>query len=203
MKNVSKSTNFTIKVGLLSAFALLLVYFEFPILPAFPFLKIDLSDIPALIGAFAFGPIAGGVIEGIKNILMVLVKGSQTGGVGELANFVVGCFFVCTAGFIYKRKKTRTNAIISLIVALIIMSVAAVLANYFVFVPLYFKNISTKDLIHYMVFGIIPFNLIKGTLISVITIVIYKRVSVLIHAEAVKTWNYDKPQKQYNNYKGC
>jgi riboflavin transporter FmnP len=192
MKNLSKSTNFIIKVAILSAFALILMYISFPVLPGFSYLQIDLSDVPALVGAFAFGPLAGALIEGIKNILILLVKGSYTGGVGEFANFVVGCFFVCTSGLIYKYKKTRKTAIISMLVAIVFMSVAAVLANYFVFVPLYFKSMSMKDLIHYMVYGIIPFNLIKGVLISVVTIVIYKRVSVLIHDEAAKTWNYDK-----------
>lgn len=195
MKNVSRSTNFTIKMGLLAAIALILMYFEFPVLPAFSFLKIDLSDIPALIGAFAFGPIAGVLIEGLKNILAFLVKGTQTGGVGELANFIVGASFVFTAGIIYKHKKTRNNAIISLLAAIFVMLVAAVLANYFVFIPLYFKGMPTKDLIHYMVFGIVPFNLIKATLISAVTVLIYKRVSVLIHAEAANTWNYKKREE--------
>lgn len=189
MKNVTKSTNLTIKLGLLGAIALLLAYLEFPVLPAFTFLKIDLSDIPALIGAFTFGPIAGGVIEALKNILIMLVKGSQNGGIGELANFMVGCFYVCTAGFIYSKNKTKKNAIISLIVATIIMSIAGVLTNYFIFVPLYFKSMSTKDLIHYMVYGIVPFNLIKGIIISVVTMVIYKRVSILIYSEASKSGN--------------
>lgn len=195
MRNVSKSTNLTIKLSLLSAIALLLVYFEFPVLPSFTFLKIDLSDIPALIGAFTFGPLAGVVIEALKNILIMFVKGSQSGGIGELANFMVGCFYVCTAGFIYGKNKNRKTAIYSLIVATIVMSVAGVLANYFIFVPMYYGDKSTAFIIHYMVYGIVPFNLIKGVIISIVTIVIYKRVSVLIHSEASKGWNTNSRKK--------
>lgn len=185
MKNVSKSTNLTVKLGLLSAIALVLMFFEFPILPAYGFLKIDLSDIPALIGAFAFGPLAGILVEGIKNILITLLKGTQSGGIGELANFIIGASFIGTAGLVYKLKKTRKTAFISLAVAIVIMSAVGVLANYFILIPLYFKALPTDQIIKYLVYGIIPFNLIKGFLISVVTLVIYKRVSILIHAENI------------------
>lgn len=184
MKNVSRSTNLLVKVSLLTAIAVIIAFLEFPVLPAFVFLKIDLSDIPALIGAFAFGPLVGAAIEGLKNMLLLLVKGTLTGGVGELANFVVGCSFVCTAGLIYSRKKTRSSAVISLVVAILVMAVAGVVSNYLVFVPLYFPGMKSAALVHYMVYGIIPFNLIKGVIISAATLAIYKRVSVLIHAES-------------------
>ncbi len=187
MKNVSKSTNLTVKIGLLSAIALILMYFEFPVLPAYSFLKIDLSDIPALIGAFAFGPFAGIIIEAIKNLLVILTKGTQTGGVGELANFVVGCAFVGCAGIIYKRKKTRTMAVIALVSATIFMAIAGVIANYFVFVPLYFKGAPSSYINAYMIYGVIPLNLIKGIIISVVTLVIYKRISVLINSEVLNS----------------
>ncbi len=183
MKNVSKSTNLIIKIGLLGAIALILAFFQFPILPAFPFLKMDPSDIPALIGAFAFGPLVGGIIEALKNVLVFIFNNSGTGGVGEFANFMVGCFYVCTAGFIYSRNRTRKSAILSLIAATIFMSVAGVLANYFIFVPMYYGDKPMSFIIHYLVYAIVPFNLIKGVIISVVTMLIYKRVSVLIHSE--------------------
>lgn len=185
MKNLSKSTNLTVKLGLLSAIAFILMLFEFPILPAYGFLKIDLSDIPVLIGAFAFGPLAGIIVEAIKNVLFILIRGTQTGGIGELANFIIGASFIGTAGLIYKQKKTRKTALISLIAAIIIMSVAGVLANYFILIPLYFKALPTDQIIKYLIYGIVPFNLIKGFLISAVTLVIYKRVSILIHAENI------------------
>jgi riboflavin transporter len=177
-----------LKISLLSAVAALLMYFDFPILPAFDWLKIDFSDVPALIGAFAYGPIAGVVIEGLKILLKFLLQGTRTGGVGELANFIIGASFVIPAGLIYARNKTRKTAAIGLVAATISMSVVAALANYFVFVPLYSNFLpalkENSYVITYMTYGVLPFNLIKGTMISVITLLIYKKVSVIILRES-------------------
>lgn len=182
MKNVSKSTNLIVKIALMSAISLILSYVAFPILPAFAFLKIDLGDIPALIGAFAFGPLTGIVIEGIKNVLIFIFNPSGTGGIGEFANFIIGASFVGTAGLIYCRNKTKKTAFISLLAAIVVMGFVGVLANYFILIPLYQKFMSI-NISNYLLCGIIPFNLIKGVLISFITMIIYKKVSVLIHAE--------------------
>lgn len=188
MNNVKRSTELLIKLALLSAFAVILMYLEFPILPAFPWLKIDLSDIPPLVGAFAFGPAAGIIVEAIKNVLIILVKGSGSGGVGELANFIIGASFVGCAGVIYFRKKTRKTAVIALVVSILFMSLVGVLANYFILMPLYgMDKMPQGDLIHYIAAGVIPFNLIKGSMVSVVTMVIYKRISVLIHGAAMTT----------------
>ena len=183
MKNISRSTNLTIKIAILAAMGLLLTYFEFPILPAFPFLKVDLGDIPALIGAFAFGPLVGIAIEAIKNILAALLK-STTGGIGELGNFLIVGAFVGSAGFFYIKNKTRKTALISLLGSIIVMVVAGLLANYFILIPLYSKFMPI-NVPYYLVYAVIPFNLIKGSIISLVTMLIYKRVSVLIHAESL------------------
>lgn len=185
MKNVSKSTNLMVKIALLATIGLLLTLVDFPILPTFPYLKIDLGDIPALVGAFAFGPIAGIIIEGFKSVLIFFFHNSGTGGIGELANFIVGGAFVGTAGLFYSKNKTKKTATISLVVSIISIVVAGVISNYLLIVPLYFGKMPTNDLIHYMVYGIIPFNLIKGIIISAVTMLIYKRVSVLIRAESL------------------
>jgi len=185
MKNVSKSTNLMVKIALLSAIGLLFTLVDFPILPGFQYLKIDLGDIPALIGAFAFGPIVGIVIEGLKNVLIFLFHNSATGGIGELANFMVGAAFVGTAGLFYSKKKTKKTATISLGVSVISIVAVGVISNYLLIVPLYFPGMPRADLIHYLVYGIIPFNLIKGIIISGVTMLIYKRVSPLIHAESL------------------
>ena len=182
MKNVSRTTNLTVKIGVLVAVSVLLSFVAFPILPSFPFLKIDLGDIPALIGAFVFGPIVGIVIEAIKNVLLLVVKNSGTAGIGEFANFIIGGVYVGTAGLIYARNRTRMNAVISLVVSVVIMVITGILANYFILIPLYSKFMPI-DVVNYVIYAVIPFNLIKGILIAVVTIVIYKRVSVLIHAE--------------------
>lgn len=181
--NVSKTTNFLVKSAVLSAIAVIFMYFDFPILPAFPFLKIDLSDVPALIGGFALGPVAGLIIEAFKNVLIMIIKGTQTGGVGELANFIIGASFVYPAALIYHRRRTFKSALVSMLVAIVSMAFVGVLANYFILIPLYMKNMPTDKLINYVISGIIPFNMIKGAIISVSTLAIYKKVSPIIQKE--------------------
>lgn len=196
-----KNLNTMIKISLLSVMAFIIMFFEVP-LPIFPnFLKIDLSDLPALLGSFALGPIAGISIEFFKNILHIVFKGTQTGFVGELANFAVGSFLVGTAGMIYKIKKSKKTAILGLIAGTLVMSAAASILNYAVLLPLYavaYKapidafvamgsainpNIdSVKDLVMLSIF---PFNIIKGIIVSFITVPIYKSVSPFLHSEEV------------------
>lgn len=199
MKNVSRTTNLMVKISFLSAIAAIFMYFDFPVLPAFDWLKIDLSDIPALIGAFAYGPAAGVIIEGFKIFLRFLLKGTQTGGIGELANFIIGASFVVPAGFIYARNKTRKNAIISMTAATLSMAIVGVLANYFILVPLY-KNFlpalkESSYVIKYMLYGVLPFNLIKGIMVSAITLLIYKKVAVLILRESAFSNKEGFPKK--------
>ncbi|MDP4091847.1 MAG: ECF transporter S component [Bacillota bacterium] len=184
------------KIAILSALAGIIMYFEttLPFMP--PFLKIDLSEIPALIGSFALGPISGIFIELIKNLIHL--PATQTFCVGELANFIMGSFFVATAGYIYKYKKTRSGAVIAMIFGTLSMTVAASLANYFFLIDFYAKlyHISMKDLVDMstkvnglvkdlkslIVFAFIPFNIFKGLVVSLITALIYKHVSPILHS---------------------
>jgi riboflavin transporter len=187
MNNVSKRTNILVKVSLLSAIAAVLMYIEFPILPAFEWLKIDLSDIPALIGAFAFGPVSGIIIEAFKILLKLLLKGTQSGGIGELANFIIGIAFVVPAAIIYKQNKTKKTAVVGIAAGTIAMSVVGLLANYYMLIPLY-KNFlpalkESSYVMKYMIYGVLPFNLIKGVMVSVVTLLIYKKIAVILHAE--------------------
>ena len=187
-----------IKISLLSVMAFLLMYIEIP-LPIFPdFLKIDISDLPALLGAFALGPIAGVIIELFKNILHGMLAG-KTAFVGELANFLVGGCLVLVSGYIYKVKKSKSGAVIALLIGSIVMSVFAGLLNLFVVLPLYEKvlgfpvaavvgmgsaiNPNIKDLNSFILLSIIPFNILKGIVVSAVTLGIYKRVSPLLHKE--------------------
>lgn len=189
MNNNKKiSTNLLIKIALLSAIAVVLMYFDFPILPGFDFLKIDLSDVAALIGAFAYGPIVGAIIELIKNILILLVKGSTSVGIGEVANLIIGVSLIVPAALIYSKNKTRKTAVKGLIAGTITMSIVGALANYFVFIPMYKAYLpslnTTIGIVEYLTYGIIPFNLIKGTLVSIVTVLIYKYVAKLILRES-------------------
>lgn len=191
--------NKMIKISLLSVMAFILMFFEL-LIPIFPeFLKIDISDLPAILGAFALGPIEGIEIELFKNVLKVIFKGTSSGFVGELANFIVGSVLVIVAGYIYKYKKSRKTAVLGLIVGSIVMSVVAAVLNYTVFLPLFavaFKapievfvtagskvnsHIHTlKDLV---MWSILPFNLLKGIIVSTIALVMYKSVSPILHKE--------------------
>lgn len=116
--------------AVLSAIAFVLAFFEFPVPLSPSFARMDLSDLPALIGAFAYGPVSGVLIELVKNALQLLT--SSTGGIGELANFIMGSSFVVAAGLIYKHHKTKKTAILACLIASVIMGVVATVVNYFI-----------------------------------------------------------------------
>lgn len=208
MKN--KNLNTLVKISFLGALSFVIMLLKFP-LPFFPsFLTIDFSDIPALIGAFALGPVAGVIIELLKNILNGAIAGSTTMWIGELANFLVGSAFVFTAGALYKRNKNRKTAIYGMILGSIAMSLVAALFNYFVLIPFYATAFGWKveaivamgtvlnpmvtDLPTFILWSIIPFNLFKGAVISIISAPLYKKVSPLIHKEAA----FIKEKEKFN-----
>ena len=141
--NASASSARTISMtAMLAAVAYLLAFLEFPVPLSPSFARMDLSDLPALIGAFAFGPFSGLLIEFVKNALQLLT--SSTGGVGEIANFLMGAAYVVTAGFIYRYRKTKKTVLVACILASIVMGIAAALANYFILLPL-FENFMPLD----------------------------------------------------------
>jgi len=178
--------------AILSAVAFVLAFFEFPVPLSPPFARMDLSDFPALIGAFAFGPVAGVLIELVKNLLGLI--STATGGIGELANFLMGGSFVAAAGGIYSLHKTKKNALLGGIAGSVVMGVAAALTNYFILLPLfeqfmpleqviasfgeYIPFIKTK--LDVVVFNAFPFNLLKGLVITALTMLVYKRLRPLL-----------------------
>jgi len=184
------------KTAILTAVAVVLMYLEM-VLPLMPtFLKFDFSEIAVLLGAFAMGPLTGILIELIKNLMHVPT--TITGGIGELANFVIGSAFVGTAGLVYRYRKTRSGALLGMAAGTIAMTVVASFANYYVMSPFYVNvipfpldaiisatravgNTLVTDLKTLILFVFIPFNLFKGIVISVIVALIYKRVSPLLH----------------------
>ncbi|ADQ40710.1 hypothetical protein Calkr_1202 [Caldicellulosiruptor acetigenus I77R1B] len=183
-----------VKVSIFGALAFVVMLIEFP-LGIFPdFLKLDFSDCVALIISFALGPVWGVGVEFLKNVLHLFV--TKTAGIGEFANFMIGGFFVYIAGYIYGKNRTKKGAAVALIISTIAFSVWAGLLNYFVLLPLYEKalkfpiseivKIAAKvnglvtDKFTLILFSIIPFNLVKGTVISVVTFVLYKRLSKIV-----------------------
>lgn len=196
MKN--EKLNRLVKVSLLGVIGFILMFIEVAT-PLFPsFLKIDISDLPALVGAFALGPVAGISIEFLKNLLHGLFVGG-TAFIGELANFAVGSILVVVAGYIYNKNKSRRTAIFGLAVGTVAMSLVASVLNYFILLPLYETvlhfpisaivamgnkiNPNIKDLNSFVVLAIMPFNLIKGIILSCLTFVMYKSVSPILHEE--------------------
>ena len=151
-----------------------------------------------LIGAFSMGPGAGVIIEAIKILINLIMNGTDTGGVGEIANFVIGCAYILPAAIIYKRKKTKGNAILSMVVATITMAVLSVFINAYVMIPIYSAFMPLDQIIQmgkdivplitntltFCVFCVAPFNIIKGVLVSVITTFIYKPLSRIIHPKS-------------------
>lgn len=149
----------------------------------------DLSDLPALIGAFAYGPVSGVLIELVKNALQLLT--SSTGGIGELANFIMGSSFVVAAGLIYKHHKTKKTAILACLIASVIMGVVATVVNYFILLPVFEAFMPLDQLIasfskfmpfiktklDVVLFNAFPFNLLKGIGISIVTMLLYKRLT--------------------------
>lgn len=183
-----------VKIAMLSAVAFVLMLLSFPLAAFFPpFLKLDLSDLPALMGGFALGPVAGVLIELIKNILNILIKGTDTGGVGELSNFIVGSFFIVPASIIYMRNKSKKNAVLGLLAGVVFMTVSACFSNYFLILPLYQKFMPleqiiessplsiVKDMRSFILFAIAPFNLLKSSIVSSITLLTYKKLSPVLH----------------------
>lgn len=178
--------------AMLSAVAFLLAFLEFPVPLSPSFARMDFSDFPALIGSFAYGPICGVLIELIKNALQLFTTG--TGGIGEFANFVMGGAYVFTAGIIYKRNKTKKTAWIACLVSSVVMGIAAAIMNYFVLLPLFESFMPVDRLIasfgeimpfiktkaDIVLFNALPFNLLKGLLIGVFTMLIYKKLSPIL-----------------------
>ena len=159
---MKKNTTHNLTVAaMLSAVAFILMFIEFPLPMLIPsFVKMDFSDLPALLGAFALGPVYGVVISFMKNLLHIIIKGTSTACVGELCNFMLGAVFSAVAGFIYKRNKSRKTAILGMYQAIL---------------P------SADSLIKCLVIFNMPFTLVKGLLDAVLCLRIYKPLSPILH----------------------
>ncbi|MHB1483329.1 MAG: ECF transporter S component [Saccharofermentanales bacterium] len=196
-----QKTNWIAKTGILAAASIILMFLEFP-LPLMPgFLKFDVSEVPVLLAAFALGPWSAIIIEFIKNLAHFPFTSSA--GVGEIANFIVGCAFVVPAGVFYRYHRNKKGAIVSMIIGVSSMTLVGCVANYFVLIPFYIKvlefpmaaivgmvaaagNKLVKDLPTLIVFVFAPFNIFKGVIVSFIVALIYKRISPLLHKEIIK-----------------
>lgn len=182
------------QIGMLSAIAVVLMLFEIPMPFAPGFYKMDLSEVPVLIGCFALGPVAGITIELVKILLNFLIDGSVTAGVGELANFLIGCSLCVPAGVIYKRNKSKTSAILGLAVGTMVMTVVGCVLNAYVLLPAYavaFQlpidalvemgsviNGNITNVFTFVLFAVAPFNFLKGVVVSAIVLISYKKIRI-------------------------
>lgn len=191
------NTRNIVKIGMLSAVAFLLMLIQFPIPTLFPFfLKLDISELPALLGGFTLGPIAGSIIVLLKNLLLLAVRGSETSYVGELSNFIVGAAFVVPASILYINNKSKRGAIYSLIAGILGMTIVACISNYYLIIPLFSKTLGFEsvmemaarsnkaivDMKTYILYAVVPFNILKSMVVSIFTLLIYKRLSPLLRS---------------------
>ena len=185
------------QIGMLSAIAIVLMLFEIPLPFAPSFYEIDFSEVPVLVGCFAMGPWAGAMIELIKILLNLAINGTMTAGVGEFANFLIGCAFVIPAGIIYRKMHSRKGAIIGMVSGTLIMTILGCFLNAYLLLPAYSKafelpmdaligmgtavNAHINGLLTFVVFAVAPFSLLKGVLVSLIVFLIYKKISPILH----------------------
>lgn len=186
------NTRTLVQIGMLSALAIILMQFEIPLPFAPAFYKIDFSEVPVLIGCFSMGPFAGVLIELIKVILNVAIKGTMTMGIGDAANFLIGCAFCVPAALIYQKKHTKSGAVTGMVVGTMIMTILGCVLNAYILLPVYAKafempldalvsmgtevNGAITGLMTFVLFAVAPFNLLKGILVSLIVFFVYKKI---------------------------
>lgn len=192
-KNANK-TRIIAGCGVLTAVAAVLQFIEvsIPIMPSF--IKLDFSDLPAILGAFAYGPLAGVLIELLKNVIHLPFTGSMM--IGELSNFMLGAVFACVAGYMYKQKKNIGNAIIGGVAGAIAMGLVAIVTNFFIIYPLYYSVLgfpeeavlgmyqiirpSTGSVAEALIVFNFPFTVVKGMISVIVTMLIYKPLRPLL-----------------------
>ena len=196
MKKVFTTKNLVL-MAMFSALAAVLMLWEFPIPFIAPnFYEIDLSEIPILVGSFIMGPVSGVIMEAIKIILKLLIKGTSTAYVGDFANFCIGVCLVVPASIIYQKHKTKKNAFIGMLVGTLFMAVAGVVLNYFVMIPFYVKAFGmpleaiigagakiqplVTSKLSFTIVCVAPFNIVKGIIVSLVTALIYKHISAFV-----------------------
>ena len=184
------------QMGMLAAISVVLMLFEIPLPFAPAFYEIDFSEVPVMVGCFTMGPAAGAVIEFLKILLNFAINGTDTAGVGEFANFLIGCSMVVPAAIIYKKKRTKSGAVLGMVIGTLFMTAVGCFLNAFVLLPAYAKafgmpmaaligmgsavNSHITGLGTFAVFAVAPFNLLKGFLVSVIVLLIYKKISPIL-----------------------
>ena len=194
MKNTR--VRYIVKIGLLSALSVLVMLFEFPMVFIAPsFYELDLSESVIMMGGFAMGPLAALIMEFVKNVLNILINGTTTGFVGEFANFVTGCCLTVPAALVYKYRKSLKGALVGMVIGIVSLAIVGGLINYYIMLPMYSAfmpldsiiaaGAAVTGFIHdkatFVLFAVVPFNIVKGLLCSGIALLLYKRLSKILH----------------------
>ncbi len=193
-KNISNTQRITL-IGIFSALAAVLMYLEIPFFFAPPeAYKLDFSEVPVLISSFMLGPVEGIITECLKIAIKLIIKPTSTAFVGEFANLVVGITFVLPASIIYKKRKTRKGALIGMTAGTLTMTVVGCFVNAFILLPAFaylFGNVPVSEIIKlgtavnpaitnmftFIVLAVVPVNIVKGVLVSLVVFLIYKPVT--------------------------
>lgn len=190
------ATRKVVMIGMFAAISGILYCFDFALPIAPSFYKLDFSELPALIAGFAFGPVAGVLVEFVKQIVKLLIKSTSTAFVGDLANFLIGCMLVLPASIIYQFHKSKRSALIGCAVGTVIMTVFGTWFNAVYLLPTFAKlfgmpmdailgmgqaiNAGVKDITTFVILMVAPINIIKGVGISALTMLVYKKISPII-----------------------
>ncbi len=195
MQRKNLSTVDLTRIAILGALASILFMLEFPIFPAAPFYKLDFSNVPVILGAFAMGPVQGLLILLIKSLIGL--THTTSAGIGEMADFLMGAAFILPGAIMYRRNKSRKTAISGMLAGVVCIVIAGVLANYYILLPFYQKFlpyetlvVMGKDMFPFItdIWGFLLtvtalFNLIKGLALTVVTLLLYKPLSPLLHSK--------------------
>ena len=200
-KNFS-STHYISYTAIFACMAGVLMLVEIPLFFAPGFYKLDLSEMPILICTFYLGPVAGVAAELVKVLVKLLLKGTTTAYVGDFANFAVGCSFVLPASVIYHARPGRRTALVGMAAGTLVMTVFGSLFNAVYLLPKFAElygipmetivsmgtavNGSITDAATLVLFAVVPFNLLKGIVVSALTFVLYKRISPILHKNDAK-----------------
>lgn len=192
-KSSREGVRYLTVTAMLSAVAYILMFIDFPIPFLIPsFIQMDISELPALIGSFAMGPMCGVAICLVKNLLHLFI--TSTGGVGELSNFLLGVAFVLPAGLIYKQKKSKTSARNGALLGAVLMGIISIPINYFLTYPIYYNFMpqevileayraivpSMKNILQCLICFNMPFTIVKGLFSVIITMLTYKHLSPIL-----------------------
>ena len=196
-KKPFSSTHYISYTAMFACMAGVLMLIEIPLFFAPGFYKLDLSELPVLICTFYLGPVSGVVCEALKVLVKLMLKGTTTAFVGDFANFVVGCSFVLPASVIYHAKPGKKTALWGMVIGTIVLTIFGSFLNAVYMIPKFSQlfglpidaivamgsavNGAINSVSTLVLFAVVPFNLLKGIIVSFVTFILYKRISPILH----------------------